>query len=1822
MHKNLLLIILLTLFTRNENSDTKKEDNNTNEEKIDTVTSESHQKPNTVDKKRKIASPNLIRSLKVTDSDPLSASNVNAKATKKPAEGHRQPRSNRGSLRNRGTALSGDSGVTKPLNKHDVTPVKIQEPTPPKPDTIPMDPESRWREHDIKSQLARSLMMESNEPAISRHLRHAIKSVLHFTAVGPETMDLKAASRGSSHWDSLMAPVILLPKIPVLEEDGLKHAQGTGGYHGVRTSMLSRSTSLVSTKADIPTTTNTSTLSPILEPPLPVDISDEQPSHPATLLNDTMQHIAEQDERNEHSRSTSPPIIVRGFSSSSTHTRLNTAEEDSPNAKSEENATSVPSLWSSSPQHEKSDERGIIEPQNSPTYTPSKKIDIGLQRFGSPTTAQEVEIVETLNSEGQPHLEQLQPQSRSSRIWLKFRRAIQGDNKQDDTSRNTVYLTAGSISEAARAFSDNHLSSRPASPSSTSSSNIAMPSFSSSVMSLLSEDQMSPRMGPTIKTSNLRESMVFETPPETAANTPRPTSSISPISPTSPSSPFRSRPNLQQNLPGLSRKSSTKSSAAAAELTTTESKVSQFMYSARLDSGNSVLMSPTKVANGERQQDFFSIPNLLERSSHKSAIRISSNLEEPVKSPPRAIAVSNPLGRSRSTSDAQYRGKYRNHHEIQQSKDIVKKSSESTAFVQELGMLSPQSGASEKSTSHSIQWKEYTPSSPPSSSKSGAMRISITPYQSTDSGPMSPSELLSGTVTKTKEERRRSAISLGGYFSSTAEATRKSRNQIDHSMTGLEMDIRKPSISDKASPPALTSLSSLLHTNLPSQSQSMEGSGLSLLSRSPSKASDLALIQDQKYSHSRRASAVTMIGPEDGDASRRLSAITTNKNMKGNVAVGGSNVREGRKKVPNLKITTPLISGLPSVPSPMFPPLSATIPRPLASSGAILDKYFFNTDQVHDWNIPSYGRVKFIDHAPLVFQAIRERFNYTLADMDEALSQPMAAMKTPGKSNAIFFASHNHGRFLLKTLRGNEPDDLKAFLGDYLAHIKKHPNTLLPRYLGMYTFERVAASKILGVNTAQHSNIDGMVGGGGGASGGNDKEHGSKTTSKYEATAAQRLHLNGTPLTGKDDGIQKVVVVVLANVFDTPEVVNERYDFKGSNVGRRTLPLSRNGTTMYEKPLENHEFYQRPEFGQSLTELDSIAPTDILRRRSRRGDVAMQENRASFAQSDPRQEYSQYGNEDMPLQVNDDVSNLTLKEMDFQDRVYTGKTRMLVGIRIVPKAPEPVQEDYPSSSSSSVDSLSRRGSVTSESDINNVSDNEADNSSPSDSVKGKVKEEKKGEFAETMDKILKMFDISQMLHEDGLTLLMETAQEALRFISGSMSLGLGDGHRRSSSSQSAKSGQQQPPEVELGPISSTQRISRESRDQANDRKSKKNSAKEEFKPKDEAYDPELFQTVRYKSHNAQEDGNYARRSIIPGGSDEVTARKKSTTVQHQPNQGKDQHTHYMAASPPSGHFLHNTSALEQDLTWSQGIPSGHLPDGYEAVYYFGLIDILQKYTVMKWIEKNVKGVLLGASVPPTPTMTSTPNPSILLAHPGRSTPSTSFSVPLSVGPSSLYQLLPHATTSEPSLPSALDPALTSNPKLSALHESSGSGSALRTTGNRESHLDPSSSSSQFSSARTSQEESTLTGLSEDGSIATTTVGASSHSSSPSNSSNLFSKPRLGSSVPFTKSIGARLSHYSHHSHSSQQSHQSHVSGRSRDSRLSFEIRESDSAPNQTQMQSQFSASPPSFLQQTDQNQSQQNQKAHHVHYQAPEVSVEEPGRYAERLIEFMRGVIV
>ncbi|KAF9963571.1 hypothetical protein BGZ65_002149 [Modicella reniformis] len=521
--------------------------------------------------------------------------------------------------------------------------------------------------------------------------------------------------------------------------------------------------------------------------------------------------------------------------------------------------------------------------------------------------------------------------------------------------------------------------------------------------------------------------------------------------------------------------------------------------------------------------------------------------------------------------------------------------------------------------------------------------------------------------------------------------------------------------------------------------------------------------------------------------------------------------------------------------------------------------------------------------------------------------------------------------------------------------------------------------------------------------------------SKSDAKEAQRLHLNGTLLSGKDDGLPtKLVVVVLANVFDTPEIVQERYDFKGSNVGRRTLPIDR---TARDKSVGQEHKLQPPplsEFGRQSIELDQ-GPVDLFGRCIRKSDTpeAWRESRASTIHYDsPMMPSHGVGGaaashrqaEDMPsvTAVVDDISHLTLKEMDFQNRIFTGETQlihlglsrrsevlsqleddtallrkhgfmdysMLVGIRIIPKIP-PQQEIFPSSPG-----VSRRGSTSSggsdadNSDFDNSSDDDNDHDEEVLSVDGTgVVAQRESDFSEKLDRFFKVFLKDLGEKAQGALREMSTLGEGMKVLSGIHRRGSSNGsiggsiggvrHGRSSSdkiealAEDDDDNKSQLPAVELKPVCSS---SRPSRGKGKGKGKGKDRSSVDMKD----FDPDSFQTVRYAPRSADASGHTSRRPALADVVETTAAmgsgyQRQQQQQSHQANISAANKSHDSLPYPhPFMQQQGNPQQQEQPI-WSKGVPSEGLPDGYEVVYYFGLIDILQKYNLVKWLEKNIKG---------------------------------------------------------------------------------------------------------------------------------------------------------------------------------------------------------------------------------------------------------------------------
>eukprot|EP00298_Acanthocystis_sp_HF-20_P004163 c14499_g2_i1.p1 GENE.c14499_g2_i1~~c14499_g2_i1.p1 ORF type:complete len:426 (-),score=123.54 c14499_g2_i1:7-1284(-) len=166
--------------------------------------------------------------------------------------------------------------------------------------------------------------------------------------------------------------------------------------------------------------------------------------------------------------------------------------------------------------------------------------------------------------------------------------------------------------------------------------------------------------------------------------------------------------------------------------------------------------------------------------------------------------------------------------------------------------------------------------------------------------------------------------------------------------------------------------------------------------------------------------------------------------------------------------------------------------------------------QIREIPIPSqenYSPVpletKFYDYAPQVFQQIRRLYNINDKAFIGSLSplpilgnlllgnlQRLSTLMSEGKSGSLLYFTRDR-RFVIKTITEREFRTFHKVLTHYYDYIRSNPHTLLIRYYGLYEME-LPTGKIL-------------------------------------------------------------YFTVMGNVFETKVKVSQRYDIKGSTVGRTTL---------------------------------------------------------------------------------------------------------------------------------------------------------------------------------------------------------------------------------------------------------------------------------------------------------------------------------------------------------------------------------------------------------------------------------------------------------------------------------------------------------------------------------------------------------------------------------------------------------------------------------------------------------------------------------------------
>ncbi|KAI5479210.1 1-phosphatidylinositol-4-phosphate 5-kinase [Pseudohyphozyma bogoriensis] len=104
---------------------------------------------------------------------------------------------------------------------------------------------------------------------------------------------------------------------------------------------------------------------------------------------------------------------------------------------------------------------------------------------------------------------------------------------------------------------------------------------------------------------------------------------------------------------------------------------------------------------------------------------------------------------------------------------------------------------------------------------------------------------------------------------------------------------------------------------------------------------------------------------------------------------------------------------------------------------------------------------KFKDYAPWVFRELREYFYLDPSDYLVSLTAKyiLSELGSPGKSGSFFYFSRDY-RFIIKTIRHSEHKFLRSILKEYHEYIKENPHTLLSRFYGLHRVKLPRGRKI------------------------------------------------------------------------------------------------------------------------------------------------------------------------------------------------------------------------------------------------------------------------------------------------------------------------------------------------------------------------------------------------------------------------------------------------------------------------------------------------------------------------------------------------------------------------------------------------------------------------------------------------------------------------------------------------------------------------------------------------------------------------------------------
>ncbi|KAK1937386.1 putative 1-phosphatidylinositol-4-phosphate 5-kinase [Babesia divergens] len=180
-------------------------------------------------------------------------------------------------------------------------------------------------------------------------------------------------------------------------------------------------------------------------------------------------------------------------------------------------------------------------------------------------------------------------------------------------------------------------------------------------------------------------------------------------------------------------------------------------------------------------------------------------------------------------------------------------------------------------------------------------------------------------------------------------------------------------------------------------------------------------------------------------------------------------------------------------------------------------------------------KVIFTEHAPLIFKRLRRLMNLSEEEYIQSVGpehlvgnmvlgniSTLSELVSEGKSGALFYFTAN-GRLVLKTVTPKCAEFVQEWLPSYYEHVRKHPNTLITRFVGLFSMTQ-----------------------------------------------------------SKDRGVP-TYFMVMNNVFYSSVAIHRRYDLKGSWVGRSVPLYERKDHTVALKDCDMVELKEFLELGEDVS---------------------------------------------------------------------------------------------------------------------------------------------------------------------------------------------------------------------------------------------------------------------------------------------------------------------------------------------------------------------------------------------------------------------------------------------------------------------------------------------------------------------------------------------------------------------------------------------------------------------------------------------------------------